>query len=66
MAMDVEEMRKAYLRALGHSSEDLIQENTRLKLEINALQQKLERLISTFESSVESVLRVAREGKSEV
>lgn len=63
--MDIEETRSAYLRATEPDVEELKQENTRLKLELDALQQKCERIISTFENSVEAVLRVAREGRSE-
>ena len=59
-------MRDAYLRATQpQQHEELINENEELKAELNALQQRYNRILTDLQNSVESVLRIAREGKSE-
>ena len=64
--MDTHEMRKAYLSAMGYTSEEeLIEETNKLKAKLNALQQRYDMLIISVENSVEAILRIAREGKSD-
>jgi hypothetical protein len=64
--MDNYEMKKAYLSAMGYTSEeDLIEENNKLKARLNTLQQRYDMLIISVENSVEAILRIAREGKSD-
>lgn len=46
--------------------QELIDENTRLKQQLYALQKKQDAVLSTLQDSVESILRLAREGKSEI
>ena len=46
--------------------QELIDENTRLKQQLYALQKKQNAVLSTLQDSVESILRLAREGKSEI
>jgi len=59
-------MRQAYLRAIEpDAEEDLSKENERLKAELDALQQRHNRVLTALQDSVDSVLRIAREGKSE-
>ena len=59
-------MRKAYLSAMGYTSEEeLIEETNKLKAKLNALQQRYDMLIISVENSVEAILRIAREGKSD-
>lgn len=59
-------MRDAYLRATQtQQHEELINENEELKAELYALQQRYNRILTDLQNSVESVLRIAREGKSE-
>ena len=59
-------MKKAYLSAMGYTSEeDLIEENNKLKARLNTLQQRYDMLIISVENSVEAILRIAREGKSD-
>jgi hypothetical protein len=64
--MDTHEMKKAYLSAMGYTTEeDLIEENNKLKARLNTLQQRYDMLIISVENSVEAILRIAREGKSD-
>lgn len=64
--MDSYEMKKAYLSAMGYTSEEeLIEENNKLKAKLNTLQQRYDMLIISVENSVEAILRIAREGKSD-
>jgi len=64
--MDIDAMRQAYLRAIEpDAEEDLSKENERLKAELDALQQRHNRVLTALQDSVDSVLRIAREGKSE-
>ena len=59
-------MKKAYLSAMGYTTEeDLIEENNKLKARLNTLQQRYDMLIISVENSVEAILRIAREGKSD-
>ena len=60
-----DEMKNAYLRALDPLYTELQKENERLKAELDALQNKYNRVLTTMQDSIESVLRVAREGKTE-
>lgn len=62
---DFEEMRNAYMRALSPDYKDIKDENEKLKVELHALQQRHERVLSALQASIERVLRVAREGKTE-
>ena len=62
---DFEEMKNAYLRALDPDIHELQKENEHLKAELDALRTKYNRVLTTLQDSVESVLRVAREGKTE-
>ena len=45
--------------------QELIEENTRLKQQLYALQKKQDAVLSSLQDSVDSILRLAREGKSE-
>jgi|LauGreDrversion4_2_1035121.scaffolds.fasta_scaffold70285_5 ABC-type phosphate transport system auxiliary subunit len=63
---DFEEMKSALMRALDDTHHELKKENERLKAELNALQQRYDRVLITLQDSVEHILRVAREGKTEV
>lgn len=66
--MNFEDMRAAYLSALGMGDttvQDLLDENERLKKEVYALHEKNDRILTTLQDSVEAVLRIAREGKSD-
>lgn len=64
--MDSEAWREAYLRAIETPQyEDLRKENDQLKADLDVLQQRLNRILTALQDSVESVLRIAREGKSE-
>lgn len=63
---DFSEMKKAYLNAIGfQDADELTEENTRLKHELEALQTRFDRVIHSLQDSIDSVLRVAREGKSD-
>lgn len=62
---DFEEMKNAYVRALTPDYQELKKENERIKNELHALHQKYERVLVALQDSVESVLRVAREGKTD-
>ena len=65
--MDVEETRKAYLRALGHEDIDAIRnEYAQLKAEYEALQQRHNRVLDALQGSVDAILRIAREGKTDL
>ena len=64
--MDFEEMSKAYNNAISLDLvEVLTQENFQLKKELNALNERYDRMLSTLQDSIETVLRVAREGKAD-
>lgn len=62
---DFDEMRSAYIRALDPEYKDIKEQNEKLKVELDALQKKYNRVLTALQDSVESVLRVAREGKTE-
>lgn len=63
---DFEEMKSALMRALDDTHHELEKENEKLKAELNVLQQRYDRVLVTLQESVEHILRVAREGKTEV
>jgi cell division protein FtsB len=66
--MNFEDMRAAYLRALAIDTktyEELKEENEALKRENHALQEKNDRIVSLLQSTLDGVLRIAREGKSD-
>jgi hypothetical protein len=64
--MDFEEMSKAYINATSLDLvEVLTEENFQLKKELNALNERYDRMLSTLQDSIETVLRVAREGKAD-
>lgn len=65
--MDSDEFRNAYLRAFLQTPQEqiLIEENKRLKADLYALQTKYNRVLNDLQNSIDSVLRIAREGKSE-
>jgi len=64
--MDFEEMSKAYINATSLDLvEVLTEENFQLKKELNALTERYDRMLSTLQDSIETVLRVAREGKAD-
>ena len=59
-------MSKAYNNAVSLDLvEVLTQENFQLKKELNALNERYDRMLSTLQDSIETVLRVAREGKAD-
>lgn len=59
-------MSKAYNNAISLDLvEVLTQENFQLKKELNALNERYDRMLSTLQDSIETVLRVAREGKAD-
>jgi regulator of replication initiation timing len=63
---DSDDLRKMYLSAIGYvDTKELIEENTRLKNELDALQKRLDRILLSMQDSIDSILRVAREGKSD-
>lgn len=65
--MDFEETRKAYLRALGSdTTEDLQRKYETLKVEHSALQHKHQRVLDAVQDSIDAILRIAREGKTEL
>lgn len=45
--------------------QELIEENMKLKQQLYALQKKQDAVLSSLQDSVETILRLAREGKSE-
>lgn len=60
-------MRKAYLTALGYDTiDDLQQKYDTLKAEHNALQQTHQRVLDAVQDSIDAILRIAREGKTEL
>lgn len=64
--MDTEETRQAYLRALGYEDIDALRnEHAQLKADYEALQQRHNRVLDALQSSVEAILRIAREGKTD-
>jgi hypothetical protein len=64
--MDFDEMSKAYINATSLDLvEVLTEENFQLKKELNALNERYDRMLSTLQDSIETVLRVAREGKAD-
>jgi len=64
--MDFDEMSKAYSNATSLDLvEVLTEENFQLKKELNALNERYDRMLSTLQDSIETVLRVAREGKAD-
>lgn len=64
--MDFKEMSKAYINATSLDLvEVLTEENFQLKKELNALNERYDRMLSTLQDSIETVLRVAREGKAD-
>lgn len=66
--MNFEDMRAAYLRALNmhdKTYQELNEENEQLKRELHALHDKNDRILSTIQNAVDSVLRISREGKSD-
>jgi hypothetical protein len=64
--MDFDEMSKAYDNATSlNIVEVLTEENFQLKKELNALNERYERVLSSLQDSIETVLRVAREGKAD-
>ncbi len=59
-------MSKAYNNATSlNLVEVLTEENFQLKKELNALNERYERVLSSLQDSIETVLRVAREGKAD-
>jgi len=59
-------MSKAYINATSLDLvEVLTEENFQLKKELNALNERYDRMLSTLQDSIETVLRVAREGKAD-
>ena len=59
-------MSKAYNNATSlNIVEVLTEENFQLKKELNALNERYERVLSSLQDSIETVLRVAREGKAD-
>lgn len=63
---DTDDLRKMYLSAIGYvDTKELIEENTRLKNELDALQKRFDRILLSMQDSIDSILRVAREGKSD-
>lgn len=59
-------MSKAYNNAISlNLVEVLTEENFQLKKELNALNERYERVLSSLQDSIETVLRVAREGKAD-
>ena len=59
-------MSKAYDNATSlNIVEVLTEENFQLKKELNALNERYERVLSSLQDSIETVLRVAREGKAD-
>jgi hypothetical protein len=64
--VDFDEMSKAYINATSLDLvEVLTEENFQLKKELNALNERYDRMLSTLQDSIETVLRVAREGKAD-
>lgn len=64
--MDIEETRQAYLRALGYEDIDALRNDyAQLKSDYEALQQRHNRVLDALQSSVEAILRIAREGKTD-
>jgi hypothetical protein len=64
--VDFDEMSKAYINATSlNLVEVLTEENFQLKKELNALNERYDRMLSTLQDSIETVLRVAREGKAD-
>ena len=62
--MDIDEVRDAYLRAIGFEDADALRKDyEELKAEYNALKARYERIVDAVEHSVEAVLKIAREGK---
>lgn len=65
--MDISENRQAYLRAIEQEPLANLQDDyAKLKADYEALQIRYERVLDTAQRSYEAVLRVAREGKSEL
>lgn len=63
--MDIEATRQAYLRAVGLEDTDALRkEYEELKAEYYALKARYDRIVNAVENSVETVLRIAREGKT--
>lgn len=63
--MDIDATRQAYLRAIGFEDENALRkEYEELKAEYQALKARYERIVNAVENSVETVLRIAREGKT--
>jgi len=65
--VDIEATRQAYLRAIGEEKthEQLNEENTRLRTELETLQKRHERIITAIQDNVDAILRIAREGKTD-
>jgi len=65
--VDIEATRQAYLRATQPEKtyEELAEENTRLRTELEALQKRNERIITAIQDNVDAILRIAREGKTD-
>lgn len=65
--VDIEATRQAYLRAIGSekTKDELEEENTNLRNELDALQKRHERIITAIQDTVDAVLRIAREGKTD-
>ena len=65
--MDNLEQHQAYLRALEHTPLTSLQDDySKLKANYEALQARYARVLDTVERSNEAILRVAREGKTEL
>ena len=64
--MDFQESHNALFRAIAPSMECLLAENAELKAELEALKKQYDLVIFTLENNIDSVLRVVREGRSEL
>lgn len=65
--MDFEEMKKACLNALDHETTDELQQRyDALRIEHDALQQRYQRILDAVQDSIDAILRIAREGKTEL
>lgn len=65
--VDIEATRQAYLRAIGEDKtyQELVDENARLRIELETLHKQNERIITAIQDNVDAILRIAREGKTD-
>lgn len=65
--MESTDLYQAYLNAVGFTDEHALrQKYAELKVKYEELQKRYERILDAVENSIEAVLRIAREGKSEL